>query len=200
LKTRKKEAPRDSTTLAGLTPDPHNRRTHSARNVAMIAASLKDVGAARSIVIDERNEILAGNGVLAGAAEAGLTKLQIVEADGDTIIAVRRRGLTVGQKRALAIYDNRSAELAEWNVEQLAADLKNGEDLSAFFLGEELQTLLAGAAGGKAGRTDPDAVPDVRPTGIVAGDLFDLGPIGSCAGIARFPRTWRACWAPTSPA
>src|SRR6266487_4584445 len=55
-------------------------------------ASLKDVGAARSIVIDERNEILAGNGVLAGAAEAGLTKLQIIEADGDTIIAVRRRG------------------------------------------------------------------------------------------------------------
>ena len=75
MKTRKKEAPRDPTTLAGLTPDPHNRRTHSARNIAMIAASLKDVGAARSIVIDERNEILAGNGVLAGAAQAGLTKL-----------------------------------------------------------------------------------------------------------------------------
>jgi hypothetical protein len=120
----------DPATLAGLVPDGHNRRTHPARNVAMIAASLRAVGAARSIVIDEANEVLAGNGVIEGAAAAGISKLQIVDVDGDTVVAVRRRGLTPEQKRDLAIFDNRSGELAEWNPEQIADDLAAGVDFS----------------------------------------------------------------------
>jgi DNA modification methylase len=163
------------THIKDLTPDPVNRRSHNPRNVGMLVDALQKVGASRSIVVDEDGVILAGNGVVEAASEAGLTKLQIVEADGETIVAVRRRGLTPAQKRELAIYDNRTAELAEWNVEQLAADLRNGEDLTAFFFEDELKTLLAGAEGVKGGLTDPDAVPQERPTGIVAGDLFELG-------------------------
>jgi DNA modification methylase len=73
----------DPDRLSDLTPDPANRRKHGARNVEMITASLKDIGAARSIVIDEDNVILAGNGVTAAAAAAGITKLRVVDADGD---------------------------------------------------------------------------------------------------------------------
>jgi DNA modification methylase len=162
--------------LKDLTPDPANRRQHTPRNLGMLVDALQKVGASRSIVVDEDGVILAGNGVVEAASEAGITKLQIVEADGETIVAVRRRGLTPAQKRELALYDNRTAELAEWNLEQLAADLTNGEDLSAFFYDDELKTLLAGPEGVKAGLTDPDAVPQERPTSIVAGDLFELGP------------------------
>jgi DNA modification methylase len=82
--------------------------------------------------------------------------------------------LTPTQKRQLAIYDNRTAELAEWNIEQLTADLQNGEDLSAFFLPDELTALL-GADAAKPGLTDPDAVPEMRATDIQPGDLFALG-------------------------
>jgi DNA modification methylase len=160
-------------TLDDLTPDPANRRTHNPRNLAMLADALRVVGASRSIVVDEAGVILAGNGVVEAASAAGLTKLQIVDADGDTVVAVRRRGLTDVQKRQLAIYDNRTAELAEWNVAQLAADLQNGEDLTAFFLPSELSSLLG--AVWKQGRTDPDDVPDPRATDILAGDLFELG-------------------------
>lgn len=85
--------------------------------------------------------ILAGNGIVSAASEAGLSRLQIVEADGDTLVAVRRRGLSADQKRDLALYDNRTAELAEWNAAQLAADLHDGADLSAFFLDGELARL-----------------------------------------------------------
>ena len=120
----------------------------------MIADALQKVGAARSIVIDEDNVILAGNGVTEAAAGAGITKLRVIDAAGDELIAVRRSGLTAEQKRALAIYDNRGAELATWNVEQLAADLKNGEDLSAFFFEEELANLTTS---GKA----PESFPSV---------------------------------------
>ena len=108
----------------------------------MIAASLRDVGAARSIVLDEHNEILAGNGVVQGAARAGMSKVRIIDADRDTLIAVRRRGLTPDEKRRLSMYDNRAGELSEWNADQLRADQAAGLDLQAFFSEEEIGKLL----------------------------------------------------------
>jgi len=108
----------------------------------MLVTSLTEVGAARSIVIDEDNGILAGGGVARAAAEAGITRVQVVEADGATLIAVRRRGLSVEQKRALAIYDNRTAELAEWNVEQLADDRAHGLEFTPYFDDGEVRKLL----------------------------------------------------------
>ena len=101
--------------LKDLTPDPENRRRRTPRNLGMIVDALHQVGAARSIVIDEDGQILAGNGVVDAAAEAGLHRVRVVDADGETLVAVRRRGLTRAQKRQLAIYDNRSAELATWD-------------------------------------------------------------------------------------
>jgi site-specific DNA-methyltransferase (adenine-specific) len=165
---------RDPVSVADLVADPTNRRKRTPRNVDMIVAALEQVGASRSIVIDERGEVLAGNGVVEACAQVGITKLQVVEADGDTIIAVRRRGLSDEQKRALAIYDNRTAELAEWNVDQLRADSAAGLDLQPFFFEAELRDLL-GLSNVAAGLTDPDALPQARPTDIVVGDLFILG-------------------------
>ncbi len=141
----------------------------------MVVDALQKVGAARSIVIDEDNVILAGNGVTEAAAEAGITKVRVIDAAGDELIAVRRSGLTEDQKLALAIYDNRTGELATWNADQIREDAANGLDLEPFFFADELKLLLADGAG-TAGRTDPDEVPAERHTGIVAGDLFELGP------------------------
>jgi hypothetical protein len=133
--------PAPEPTLEDLTLDPTNRRSHTERGKRMLAEALTDVGAARSIVIDEDNAVLAGEGVLDAAAAVGITKLQIVEADGRTIVAVRRRGLSPEQKRNLAIYDNRTAELSKWNPEQLAADAPTGA-LTPFFAPAELRMLL----------------------------------------------------------
>ena len=130
------------TRIDQLVPDGENRRRRTARGARMLADSLAQVGAGRSIVIDEDNGVLAGNGLLEAAAVAGITKLQVVEADGATIIAVRRRGLTAEQKRALALFDNRTGELAEWNPDQLAADAAAGVGLTPFFDDKELATLL----------------------------------------------------------
>jgi hypothetical protein len=159
--------------IKDLVPDPANRRAHNPRNIGMVVDALHAVGAARSIVIDETNTILAGNGVTEAAAEAGITKVRVVEADGNEIIAVRRRGLTDEQKRALAIYDNRTGELASWNFEQLAADKEAGLSLQPFWAPEEEAALLK--AQPKGGLTDPDDVPAERPTDIKPGDLFELG-------------------------
>ncbi len=161
------------THIKDLVADPQNRRQHNPRNIGMVVDALQAVGAARSIVIDENNVVLAGNGVLEAAGEAGLTRLRVVEADGQEIIAVRRTGLSEAQKRHLAIADNRSAELAQWNAAQFKDDLGAGLDFKGFFTQDELQAILGKEPAG--GLTDPDEVPPERPTGIVAGDLFELG-------------------------
>src|SRR3954447_1973934 len=93
--------------LRYLMPDPENRREHNPRNVGMIVDSLHRVGAGRSIVIDEDDVVLCGNATVDAAAEAGIEHVRIVEASGHELIAVRRRGLSADQKRALALADNR---------------------------------------------------------------------------------------------
>lgn len=120
----------------------------------MVVDALQQVGAARSIVIDENNVVLAGNGVTEAAAEAGITKVQVVDVDGETLVAVRRKGLTAEQKRALAIYDNRTAELAEWNAEQLKADVDAGLSLQPWFSEKEAAKLLDTPSSNGGGSSD----------------------------------------------
>ena len=161
-------------TIQQLVANPQNARRHPERNLEMIATSLRDVGAARSIVIDETNGILAGEGVTRAAAAAGLTRLRVIDGDGDELVAVRRRGLTPDQKTRLALYDNRTGELAEWDAEILDRLVAAGTDLSAFWSKDELDQLLE-EVHRTTGLMDPDAVPEERPTDIVEGDLFELG-------------------------
>jgi ParB-like chromosome segregation protein Spo0J len=139
-------APGETLHVRDLTPDPQNRRKHNPRNVGLIADALQKVGAARSIVIDEDGVVLAGNATLDAASEVGIERVRVIEASGHELIAVRRRGLTDAQKRHLAVADNRAAELATWDLAQLAADAEAGLDLSSFFTNVELADLLAGDA------------------------------------------------------
>ena len=90
--------------------------------------------------------MLAGNATIEAAAQAGIQQVRIIEANGHELIAVRRRGLTAEQKRALALADNRAAEFATWNLDQLRADADAGLDLAAFFQPVELADLLGSDA------------------------------------------------------
>jgi ParB-like chromosome segregation protein Spo0J len=131
--------------ITDLTADPKNARRHPARNVELIAGLLGQVGAARSIVIDEEGVVLAGNGVLAAAGRAGIEKVRVVDADGKTLVAVRRSGLTRRQKTQLAVGDNRTNELSTWDAPALTglAD-EVGLDLAEIgFTPEELAQLDA---------------------------------------------------------
>ena len=175
------------THIRDLVPDPANARTHSPRNIKTIADSLRTVGAARSIVIDEHNVVLAGNGTVDAAGDAGITKVLVVEADGQTVVAVRRIGLTPQQKIQLALADNRSAELADWDVAVLQALEAEGADLSTLWQDEELAALYAADARPTVGLTDPDDIPAARQTAIVAGDRFVLGRHALACGDARDP-------------
>jgi ParB family chromosome partitioning protein len=146
------KTPKPVATLGDLTPDPQNARKHNPRNIGQVQASLQKYGAARSIVIDENNQIIAGHGVVEAAALAGIERVQVVDGDGETIIAVRRSGLSKQQKQELGIADNRGAELAEWDADVLTA-LAGEIDLSQFWKPEELVEVL-------------NQVPNFEPVGI----------------------------------
>ena len=133
--------------IGQLKPDTRNPRKHNPRNIGMIVDSLHHVGAARSIVIDEDDNILAGNGVVEAAAQAGIERVRVVEADGQELIAVRRRGLTQEQRQKLKYYDNQTGAIAEWDAGRIAADISQGMDLKGIFDAQELADIMASVKG-----------------------------------------------------
>jgi 16S rRNA G966 N2-methylase RsmD len=160
------------TSVKDLKSDHKNARRRTDRSASLIAESLKRFGAARSIVIDEDGRILAGNGTVEGAKKAGIDKLRIIEAEGDELIAVRRAGLTEDEKVGLALADNRSSDLSEWDNEMLR-QLSEEHDLTPWFEDGE---LLAEVLEPEEGLTDADDVPEVPEEPITKpGDLWILG-------------------------
>ena len=162
--------------ISELKSDHKNARRRTDRSSELIKESLQRYGAARSIVIDEENRILAGNGTIEGAKAAGIKNLRIIETDGDEIIAVKRTGLTEDQKVGLALADNRTADLSEWDQEMLH-QLSEEHDISPWFDQDDLDELLAVTElDPEEGNTDPDDVPEVpeEPT-TKPGDLWLLG-------------------------
>ncbi len=162
--------------LSSLIPDPRNARHHTVHNVGLITDALRELGAARSIVVDETGVVLAGNATVEAAGMAGIAQVRIVEADGAELIAVRRSGLTSEQKRRLALLDNRTAELAEWDTVVLAS-LAEDTDLSGLWEPDELADLLAATEAPPVQLLgDPDDVPDLPAEPVTqSGDLWLLG-------------------------
>ncbi len=189
--------------LSSLTPDPRNAHTHSDRNLAQIEVALREVGAARSIVVDEAGVILAGNATVQAAKQAGLTRVRLIEADGTELVAVRRVNLTPEQKRRLALFDNRAAELAAWDTDVLAS-LADELNLSDLWEPDELADLLAREAPPPQLLADPDQVPEPPDEPVTQpGDLWCLGPHRLLCGDATqegdVPRLMAGTRAPLMP-
>ena len=163
--------------LDDLKPLHPNARKRTKRGAEMIVDSLQRFGAARSIVVDENNVVLAGNGTMEAAAIAGIARVRVVEADGSELIAVRRRGLTPEEKAALALADNRTAELAVWDDAVLAQLIAELPDVAkGLWTHQELREMLASL---QAAPEDPGAQIDraaelQRHWQTAAGQLWDI--------------------------
>ena len=128
------------TSISNLKQDHKNARKRTQQSAELIKESLQRYGAARSIVIDENNRILAGNGTVEGAKAAGIQNVRVIETDGDEIIAIRRTGLSEDEKVGLALADNRTADLSEWDREMLHR-LSQDHDLEPWFTADDLTGL-----------------------------------------------------------
>lgn len=164
------------TSINDLQNDHKNARKRTDRSSKLIKESLQKFGAARSIVIDENNRILAGNGTIAGAKAAGIKNLKVIETDGNEIIAVKRTGLSEDEKVGLALADNRTSDLSEWDINMLE-ELSQEHDLNPWFDNDDLKELLGETEVLPAeGLTDPDDVPEIPEEPITKeGDLYILG-------------------------
>jgi ParB-like chromosome segregation protein Spo0J len=117
-----------------------NARTHSAKQVDQVAASIKEFGWTSPIVVDGNGTIIAGHARLAAALQLGMTEVP-------TIVLTH---LTPQQKQGLVIADNKLALNAGWDDEilreQLTALDAAGFDLDLVgFSDEEIEALLGKA-------------------------------------------------------
>ena len=151
-----------TTSISKLKQDPKNARKRTPQSKHLIEESLKSYGAARSIVIDESNTVLAGNGTIEAASAAGISKVRVIETDGDEIIAVKRVGLTDNDKVGLALADNRTSDLSEWDA-QMLQQLSTEYDIAPWFNQTDINELL------KYG--EPDFDPDIDPTEDQSGKI-----------------------------
>jgi hypothetical protein len=167
--------------LKHLMPDTLNANRGTVRGAGMVERSLSQYGAGRSILVDKEGRIIAGNKTHAAATEIGLDDAVLVESDGTQLVVVKRTDIDLHspQGRALAIADNRAAEVGlEWNVDALA-EIAQDVDLSQFWFDGEIdipEIDLELGPGDAEGLTDPDSVPDVQEDVVSkTGDLWILG-------------------------
>lgn len=155
--------------VSDLSNDPANARKHNDKNIDAIIASLRRFGQQKPIVIDRNNIVRAGNGTLEAARRLQWESIDCVVTSLNGSDAV-----------AYAIADNRTAELAEWDEDTLAAQLNGllteSEELalSAGFTPEEIEAMVALAEDEPEIQEDDVPEPPVDPI-TKPGDLWLLG-------------------------
>jgi DNA modification methylase len=169
--------------IGQLRPNPRNPRTHSKKQIKQIAASIRKFGFLNPVLVDGDNMALAGHGRIEAARLEGLTHVPIIRFDH----------LSVAQKRAYLIADNKIAEQAGWDREILAIELSElidllpaeGFDVSLTgFEAPEIDLLLADMA---CSKQEPEDIPLPLPRNPVTGrgDLWLLGKHRLLCGDAR---------------
>lgn len=105
--------------------DKRNYRKHNDENKRLIKKSLEECKAGRSILIDNDNEIIAGNGIYEQAKELGIP-VKVIETDGNELIAVKRTDLNRDDEKRdkLAILDNSTSDLSEFDYDLLKEDFE----------------------------------------------------------------------------
>lgn len=136
----------------------------------LMGKSLAKFGAGRSILIDKNNRIIAGNKTTETFTGLGMSKVQIVDADGETLIAVRRNDIDLDtpEGREFALADNQTAKVnIDFDFGSLEAEIDEDvlEDWGIEIPDEEVL---------EAEEDDFDATPPEIPI-TVLGDLYEIG-------------------------
>ncbi|MEQ1611450.1 MAG: ParB/Srx family N-terminal domain-containing protein [Hyphomicrobiaceae bacterium] len=85
--------------VASLRPYSRNARTHSPKQIAQIAASIRTFGFNNPVLVDKDGIIIAGHGRVSGATFLGL----------ETVPVIRLEHMSEAEKRAYILADNKLA-------------------------------------------------------------------------------------------
>lgn len=100
--------------------DPYNIIEHDKKNLDAISDSIDEVGYGQSIVVDENNVIIVGNGRYEVAQKKNTNIMEVEVNDPNTLVVLKRKGLTDRQKRRMALWDNRASDLHKYNKQAVA--------------------------------------------------------------------------------
>lgn len=175
--------------VASLKPNARNARSHSKKQIRQIADSIQEFGFVNPVLVDAGNRIVAGHGRVAAAKLLGNRSVPVV----------RLEHMTKAQVQAYALADNRLAELAGWDKELLALELRELTSLQIEFdpaitgFGvPEIDVLIEGLDGTSSVDAD-DQLPEVDITASPVarpGELWRLGSHRVYCGDATKPESY----------
>ena len=130
--------------------------------VAIVMKSIQDFGFKNPLIIDKNNIVWCGNTRLKASRKLGLEKVPCIVADD----------LTEEQIRKLALIDNKSSEIAEWDFDLLSEELAD-LDLSDFELDWGIEELEPEKEVKEDDFDVDSAIPEEPKAKL--GDIYQLG-------------------------
>lgn len=160
--------------LDKLVPRATNPRTHTAKQIGQIAASIRRFGFTNPVLVDSANGIIAGHGRVAAARSLGIKKVP----------TLRLAEMSEADIRAYVIADNRLAEKAGWDRKLLGLELQYLSeldiDLDLTITGFDLPEIdiLIGEISPANEENALDEVPplELGPAVTKPGDVWQIGP------------------------
>jgi len=154
--------------VASLVPYARNARTHSEKQVAQIAASIKEWGWTNPVLVDGEGSIIAGHGRVMAAQKLGLQDIPVMVAEG----------WSEAQRKAYVLADNQLAMNAGWDIEMLKIEIGelNSDGFNLDLIGFDDKVLADLLNDPTEGLTDPDDAPEPPADPVtVLGDVWILG-------------------------
>lgn len=103
-----------------LTPYKNNARVHSKKQIEQIAESIKAFGFNNTVLIDKKNNIIAGHGRVEAAKKLNMQKVPTIKIEH----------LSEKEKKAYILADNKLAEMSYWNYDILESELSEIQELN----------------------------------------------------------------------
>ena len=162
-----------------LIQDDHNFNKGNEQGAQLLERSFRECGAGRSVLIDKDNRLVGGNKAQKGFKAAGKKKVIIVDSDADTLVAVRRKDVSLdsAEGRKMAYLDNLTTQgNLTWDqteLEAVQADVE-GFDIADFGVDLGFPTADPDEAD-KVTEDDFDEEKEQVETICQPGDLWQLG-------------------------
>lgn len=178
--------------LTLIKPYKNNAKLHKNKQVQQIANSIKEFNFNNPILVDNKNEIIAGHGRLLAAQQLGLKEVPVI----------RLLHLNEAQKRAYRIADNKLTENGQWDIDLLKLEFTQLEEFDLDFTLDitgfdtaDIDLILDDNLASKEVKIDEKAnsVPFIPENEIVSqlGDIWQLDKHKIICGNSLEKETYR---------
>lgn len=172
-----------------LVQDDHNFNKGNEQGAELLERSFRECGAGRSVLIDKDNRLVGGNKAQKGFKAAGKKKVIIVDSDADTLVAVRRKDVSLdsAEGRKMAYLDNLTTQVnLTWDQTELQAVQADVEGFDIADFGFDIEDLPQVTFPGEETKPvsnvnekpaeEDDFDPDAKfETKVKEGDIWQLG-------------------------